>query len=52
MAPCAAADQAAKAMVAAPDEAVAARRAHRVVALTLGDYGLAPATHRAKPRSR
>jgi hypothetical protein len=43
----AAADQAAKAMVAAPDEAVAARRAHRVVALTLGDYGLAPATHRA-----
>jgi Flp pilus assembly protein TadG len=43
----AAADQAAKAMVAAPDEAEAARRADRVVALTLGDYGLAPATHRA-----
>ncbi|HRO31276.1 hypothetical protein [Citricoccus sp.] len=43
----AAADQAAKAMVAAPDEAEAAQRADRVVALTLADYGLAPATHRA-----
>jgi Flp pilus assembly protein TadG len=43
----AAADQAAKAMVSAPDEAEAAHRADRVVALTLGDYGLDPATHRA-----
>jgi hypothetical protein len=43
----AAADQAVKAMVAAPDEAGAAQRADRVVTLTLGDYGLGPATHRA-----
>ncbi|MGD6978153.1 MULTISPECIES: hypothetical protein [Citricoccus] len=43
----AAADQAAKAMVAAPDEAEAAQRADRVVALTLADYGLTPATHRS-----
>jgi hypothetical protein len=43
----AAADQAAKAMVAAPDDAEAALRADRVVALTLRDYGLDPATHRA-----
>lgn len=42
----AAADQAVKAMVAAPDHAEAAQRADRVVALTLGDYGLDPATHR------
>lgn len=43
----AAADQAAKAMVAAPDEADAAQRAHAVVGLTLADYGLDPGTHQA-----
>lgn len=43
----AAADQAAKAMVAAPDRAEAAQRADRVIDLTLGDYGLDPATHRS-----
>lgn len=38
----AAADQAAQAMVTAPDPSSAAGRADAVIALTLGDYGLDP----------